>query len=276
MRIITFTLLLLFSLYTYAQEYDSDKILAEGKLLYRLEKGAWLGTDDFLRSFPGKRDSLGGYLSYETKEGDINTIFYSRNNPDRIFARYNSGNIPQNKIILTDTICEASEIEKDLIAIRNDAFSQMMKNEDEFFKFYENTAPNLIPLITADEKKVYILTGPQKSGVVLIGNDYLLTYDKDNNLINKERIHNSLVDLPATSGDKDKPTVITMHSHVMSEVIDPTDICTLLLYREYVEWNQHIVVGKNYISIFDMGNETLNIMTFDEWEEIHKAETQKK
>jgi hypothetical protein len=82
-------------------------------------------------------------------------------------------------------------------------------------------------VITHDERKVYSITGPQASGVVLIGNDYLFKYDCDNKFISKEKIHNSLIELPAKM-DSDQEAVATMHSHVISDIIDPTDICTLL------------------------------------------------
>jgi hypothetical protein len=38
-----------------AQKPDSDEILSEGKLLYRLEKAAWQSTDHFLENFPDKK-----------------------------------------------------------------------------------------------------------------------------------------------------------------------------------------------------------------------------
>ena len=47
-----------------AQKPDSEAILQEGKLLYRLEKAAWYSTDHFLANFQDKRNSIGGYLSY--------------------------------------------------------------------------------------------------------------------------------------------------------------------------------------------------------------------
>ena len=80
------------SVITYGQ--DSDEILAEGKLLYRLEKASWNGTDDFLAGFPHKRDLMGGYLSYESDNHKITTIFFSRVNNDSLLVRYQFDSIP--------------------------------------------------------------------------------------------------------------------------------------------------------------------------------------
>jgi hypothetical protein len=58
-------------------------------------------------------------------------------------------------------------------------------NSDKMFKTYENSNLNLIPLINGAERKVYVLTGPTQNGVVLIGNDYLLTFDSEGKIVTK-------------------------------------------------------------------------------------------
>ena len=75
MRII---LLLLFSLSPFlfhSQDKATEEILNEGKLLYRMEKGSWYGTDHMMEHFQLKRDSIGGYLSYETTDHKMNNHF---------------------------------------------------------------------------------------------------------------------------------------------------------------------------------------------------------
>lgn len=272
METILLLLLLTFSISICAEKPNREKILTEGKLLYRLEKGAWYGTDNFFSNFEHKKNLLGGYLSYETKDGYINTLFYNKNNPEEILVRYKFDKIPQQSPISIDSIDnKAKPIEKDLIALRNDVWNRIVSNEDSLFLFYPNTSFNIIPLITNNEKKVYVLTAPQTTGVELIGNDYLLTYDKKNKLKDKKRLHNSLIELAYISKDKEKSITATVHPHVLSEFIDPTDICTLLLYREFVEWKQHLVISKDYISIFLMDQEQLLIMTLDKWEKLNKS-----
>ncbi|MGS2761209.1 hypothetical protein [Sinomicrobium sp. M5D2P9] len=261
--------LTLYSVITFAQNKETDKILEEGKLLYRLEKGSWYGTDDMLARFSTKKDSIGGYLSYETSDNKINTIFFSRFNPNKILIRYQFNNIPKPEPINIDTLHQdATKLEKDLIAIRQDAGNRTMKNADSFFSFYENTSLNIIPVINADEKKVFVLTGPQISGVVIIGNDYILNYDKNNNFRNKSKIHNSLLQFPYKSENEKNSLKTTYHSHIITEYISSTDICTFLLYRDYVEWKQHIVISKKEVSIFDLENETLVTMKKKNWEKM--------
>ncbi|PIF05993.1 MAG: hypothetical protein CSA36_03835, partial [Draconibacterium sp.] len=169
----------------------------------------------------------------------------------------------------------ASNLEKSLIKIRQDARARVYSNEDNFFSFYDNTSLNFIPVINDKERNVFILTGPQVSGVVLLGNDYKLSYDKKNEF-KKKKNHNSILQFPYTSGDKENPTVSTIHSHVITEYISSTDICTLLLYKNYVEWKQHIVMSKKKVSIFNLEKESLFTMKRKTWEKIYNIEKDKK
>jgi len=271
-------LLLLISVtVSFSQNKETDQILEEGKLLFRLEKGSWYGTDDMLARFETKRDSVGGYLSYETEDNLINTIFFSRFDSDKILVRYSFDTLPKVKPIKIDTTNNvASDLEKSLILIRQDAKDRASSNEDEFFTYYENTALNFIPVIKGNERNVFVLTGPQVSGVVLIGNDYKLSYNKKNELDKKMKIHNSILQFAYNSGDKENKTVETFHSHIITEYISSTDICTLLLYKNYVEWNKHIVMSKKEVSIFDMEKETLFTMKKKAWEKIAKHQNEKK
>jgi len=215
------------------------------------------------------RDSLGGYVSYQTTANKINTIFFSRKDPDRILIRYTFDSLPKtNPIFANDQDHQVTSIEKDLISIRQDALRMISRNEDKFFTFYENTSFNPIPVINGSEREVYILTAPRNNGAVLLGNDYLLFYDIKNTFISKKKLHNSLISLAYKNDDKNNPSVTTMHSHVLSDYIEATDICTLLLYKDFVEWKTHIVISRKYVSILDLEKESLLIMTRKAWEKI--------
>ncbi len=259
------------SLNTYSQNKESEKILNEGKLLYRLEKGSWYSTDLFLADYPEKRDSIGGYLSYE-KGNKIYSIFFNRYDENKVLARYKFDSIPKQNAIEVELNKNTTELESNLITIRQDAKNRASENKDKFFSFYQKTALNFIPLITNNKKRVFVITGPQINGVVLLGNDYLLTYNKKNIFKKKEKLHNSLIQFSYKSKNKDNPSVSTFHSHIITKYITSTDICTLLLYKDYVEWKQHIVISEKEVSIFDMEKEILITMKRKAWEKISNSE----
>lgn len=252
----------------------TDKVLEEGKLLYRLEKASWYSTDVFLEKFAHKKDIAGGYLSYLNENNQVVNIFFERNNPTRILVRFEFESLPQKNPTKIDTINQiATQQEIDLIAIRQDAVRQVSENEDGFFTFYENTSLNFIPLIRNGKKQVFILTGTQVSNVVNIGNDYLLTYNKKNKLTKKEKLHNTLLQFQGKSDDPENSISSTFHSHILSDLISSTDICTLLLYKDFVEWKQHYTISKKYVSIFDLEKAELVVLTRKAWNKI--AEFQK-
>src|SRR5690625_1712403 len=261
MKKLFFIFLLFGSSLIYSQDKKVDKILEEGKLLYRLEKGSWYGTDDMMLRFTTKKDSIGGYLSYKTEDEKINTIFFSRFDPDVVLIRYQFDSVPKPRPLSIDTLIHTpSDLEKSLIAIRQDARKRYLENEDDFFAFYEHTAPNFIPIIDKNKKEVFVLTGPQYSGMVLLGNDYKLKYNKKNKFKTKSKIHNTILQFPYKSEEEENEIETTYHSHILSDYISSTDICTLLLYRDFVEWNRHIVMSEKKVSIFNLEKETLFTM----------------
>lgn len=271
------TVLLLFfvvsSVKLYAQP-DEEALMREGKQLYRLEKVSWYATDHFLANFSDRRDSIGGYLSYES-DSVLYSIFFSRFDNSHVLIRYNFGAMPTPEPESVETGKLTSiNAEEDLITIRQDALEKVYANQDSFFVFYKNTSLNPIPIVSEDVRKVYILTAPQQHGAVLIGNDYLLEYDNNNRFKSKKKLHNSLIQLPYASSEGQKVEA-SMHSHVLSNHIEPTDICTLLLYKDYVGWSKHIVVHQEYMSIFDMEKESLMILKKDVYDKISKENKKK-
>ena len=115
------------------------------------------------------------------------------------------------------------------------------------------------------------MTGPKVSNIVVIGNDYVLTYDKKNKFAKKEKIHNSMLKYPYKSDDSEDKMSATIHSHILSDYITSTDICTLLLYKDFIEWEKHYVVSKKYVSIFDLKTEQLIVITKEAWDKINKS-----
>ena len=172
-------LLTVFTVTSLSFGQNANKVLEEGKLLYRLEKASWYGTDIFLEKFAHKKDIAGGYLSYMNEKNQIVNIFFEKGNPSQILVRFEFESMPQTNPIKIDTINQiATQQEMDLIAIRQEAVQQVYENKEGFFTFYENTSLNFIPLIRNGKKQVFILTGSQVPNVVNIGNDYLLIYNK--------------------------------------------------------------------------------------------------
>jgi hypothetical protein len=128
----------------------------------------------------------------------------------------------------------------------------------------------LIPVISNNEKKVYVLTGPTNNGVVIYGNDYLLTFDDTNKLKTTKVLHANII--PVNFGDTKEVQIASMHSHLprTGDLITATDICTTMLYEKFTGWETVMVTSKEYVSIWNCKTDELTVMTSKEFEKANK------
>jgi len=249
---------------------EAQPIVAEGKLLYKSEMASWYGTDIFLENYKD-RENIGGYFSYS--DNDIaKCIFFSKAEKPKVIGTISFDSTYNTKtanVSLTER--EFTNTENDLFEIRKLALIEI--NSDTLFKTYKNTSLNLIPLNTDNNKRVYVLTGPQNNGVVIFGNDYLLTFDNNSKLLIKKQLHKNII--PVYYGEKEeegKKSIGAMHSHLpeTGEFITATDICTLMLYEKFAKWEQHIVVSEKYMNIWNCVTDQLTVIPKDVVDKIEK------
>jgi hypothetical protein len=253
----------------------TDSILLEGKKLYMSEMASWHGTDIFLERFKDQRANIGGYFSY-SEANLIKCIFFSKGEDPEVLGTISFDNTYNSeKAVVNGNRRDFTIMEMDIYSIRKAALSVI--NSDTLFRTYKNTNLNIIPLIEDGQKKVYVITGPQITGVIVFGNDYLLTFDQDNKLITKKQLHKNI--MPMNYGKEDgKEIVATMHSHLpeTGDLITATDICTLMLYEKLAKWKQHIVISENYISLWDCEKDEFVALTKKAWENIYSDQKRRK
>jgi hypothetical protein len=241
-------------------------IVDEGKRLYKSEMASWYGTDIFMENF-SEKEKIGGYLSYSENDEVTKCIFFSKDEKPKVLGTITfdpSLTVQNAKKDLNERDLTFDEL--DLFAIRKEALKNIYV--DTIFKIYKNTDYNIIPLISNGERKVYVLTGPKENGVVLFGNDYLMTFDKKNKLKSSKQLHKSLISL-----SYGKESISGAHTHVIEtgDFITATDICTLMLYERFAKWESHYVMSKKYVSIWDCRMDSLTVMTQEAFEKIATA-----
>ncbi len=271
-RVLPFLTALLFIAGLNAQ--NKDEILAEAWLLYNSEKASWSGTDMVQQYYPEKLNKLGGYFSY-TENKRHTCLFFDRNSiPEvTISITFDDTFIPEAAKI--DTISsKMSSLENDLYEIRRKAILESV-TDTITFKHYNNSNYNYIPLVSGKEKKVYILTGPTVNGVVVFGNDYLITFDKKNRIKEKKALHKNIIPIEYTD-NPDETVTIHNHQEETGDLITATDICTLMLYCPYTNWNQHYVASEKNVSIWDCEKNNLVVMTMKAWKRIYEHQQEKK
>ncbi len=268
-----FTLITLFILVqnataqTNALKKIADNIKAEGEMLYRSEWASGHSTQIFSSRYGGKKQLSGGYFSYETGK-EMTTIFFSKNDNPVVLATVKFGHgLDAFKYRIDTTTRKFTAVEKDFYAIRSKAAQAV--SSDTLFKFYENTSLNLVPIIKNGAKKVYVITGQTAPDEVLLGNDYLINFDKDNNIIKKTKLHNNLI--PLGTGGIDKIEA-SSHQHLgeTSPYITATDICAFKLWKGKTTWVISFIVSAGYVSAWHFRDEFLEILTQAEFEKIMK------
>lgn len=253
----------------YGQHGEEREIVEEGVMLYKTERASWIGTDIFLERFSNKRVNSGGYFSYVENEKSV-CVFLSKGDNPKIISMFvfdTSFSISNSMIDTFER--ELSVKERDLFLIRKVALKEL--KSDTLFKFYKDMSPNIIPISDENGKRVYIVTGPTKSGILVLGNDYLLKFNNKNELKSKERIHRNIISMSLASSDL-KEATSSSHTHLYptSEFITATDICTLMLYQKFMPFKQHIVVSKKWISIWDCRSNKLAVLSKVAWDRITK------
>lgn len=257
-----------------AQERDlqkiADSISTEADLLYKSEWASWYGTDIFLEKCKAMRPMSGGYISYDTGKG-LKNVFFSKDPEPKTLAIISFGYDYNAENYTLDTVQRLlNKQEKELYTIRQAVIADIGK--DTLYKHYKNSNLNPIPIITKKEKKVYVLTGPQVTGVIIFGNDYLITFDNKNNITDKKTLHKNIIPInynkPGPDPSKDEETSFHIHRPETGEFMTATDICTLRLYEKNTTWKTSMVRSKDYVSIWDCQKDKLFIMTAEALKKI--------
>ncbi|GAB3222523.1 hypothetical protein GCM10027346_00410 [Hymenobacter seoulensis] len=249
-----------------------QEILREGLALYESERASWVATDVLMAQKPDVQHLI-GYFSYA--DGDsVRTVFMQQEG-NTFSARHS---FSFNRAAITPAAVRqfaarpASEREQKLFALRLQVMEELESNKvlGTPYRFPENTRPNVVLLDQGPSVRAYVLTGPQEGGILPLGNDFLFRFTERGKLSKVERLHNSYIAMRLPEGY----TTIEagMHSHLPAHpYITPTDICSLLLYREAVPAPQHYVMGKEYVSLFDLEKRQLVFLTRKAFDKIQKS-----
>jgi hypothetical protein len=238
----------------------ADSISKEGKKLYKSEIASWYGTDIFLDRFKDEANNIGGYFSYRDKSNETCLFFSNGDNPQVLGTVSFDSTNNLEKVIVDGTKRNFSVHENDIYLIRKAALDEIQK-DTSFFQTYKNTNLNLITFVEGEERTVYVLTGTSRTDIVIIGNDYLLYFDKDNKLISKKKLHANILPLKyAEEGKDNKEGSVHTHLPETGAFMTATDICTFMLYEKIAKWNQQLVISEKYMSIWNCETDRLIIV----------------
>jgi hypothetical protein len=247
----------------------SDSIIAEGRQLYQLEMASWYGTDVFTQTIPEQKNKVGGYFSYPVGEG-TRCLFFDNQPMPEVILTITFDTAYSVKTAQVDKKARAfNENEQALYTIRKSAYA--LAAQDTFFKRYKNCSLGAIPIIDKKGKRVYFLTNTTQADILLFGNDYLISYNKDNQFVGKKRFHNALTPVATREkGEDGKETAMTYHLHDADELITSTDICTLLFAKKTAYWKQHVSRSPRFTSVWNGEGDVLLFMSNEDFDALGK------
>lgn len=240
-----------------------DKIIEEGKRLYSLERTAWIATDYVVNESPETVKSLGGYFALPHFTSGYKCVFYdSLDSSKALVTAFVSTTFQIDSVQYHKTPRPLLNDELKYLKLRERTIKEVYSNK--LFEQYENSRYNIVPLLKGGKPRVYVLTGPLDNQYVLFGNDYKLSFNRKLKLKKSEKLHENLI--PVQYGGEEPATTLHTHSKSTGKLITATDVCTLLLYGQRANWEQHIIISEKKVTIWnvsDSGLITLDRKVFD-------------
>ena len=201
-----------------------DSVLAEGYLLYKHEKAAWISTDLAMKNRTIKRNYL-AYLAYDEQE-EVRVIIIGKNlNCIAEYSFENDFSKPKSTKIENR---EFSDKERKLIEIREKILNNVSDRK------YEISVPdgyslNFILIPCAEKYKFYIITGTSQKDVIPFGNDWIFITDENGEVESWHKFHSRLI--PGYTKMNGHKVREMMHSHLRTTpLMTATDIATFMLY----------------------------------------------
>lgn len=252
--------------------------LKEGFLLYQLEAASWNATETLFKDFSELAPSITGYLSY-SENNNVKTIFWNSHALDSIVLTITfDSSFSLKNIVIEKSLRIPTRHEKNLMELKSKAINEM-EYDSVLFRAYAKTTLNVVPVKEGKISKVYIMTAPQSKNEILFGNDYLLTFNKKQRLKSKIKLHKNLIRVPAIAKDAKGNNLLeaeTFHIHRENteDILTATDICTILLYKNFTNWKSHYVISDKYISLWNIKNGNFDIISRKAWDKITSSEAE--
>jgi hypothetical protein len=295
----------------YAQkkvEKEKNQLLGEGLALYTIILANWTSNDLYYEN-EYSTGGVSGYLSYKDKD-TVKTIFWREidtasaeykaktfkqvadsgavveQTPKKIADlrvitkafRYEKMNVSKKNVKINEEEREPTDYEILLMDFRKTAYDDMRK-DTAFYREYQGTSLKAVPMDMGKKIKVYIYSSSASDDFVPLGGDYYILYGKkEKELIERKKFHDRIIMISSHyNGKSSDASKATYHNHKgdSPELITPTDIATLLLYKATVDWDEHRVISDKYTCIFTLVDRKLQVMPTEVYERLNKKKAVK-
>ena len=245
-------------------EARNREIIAEGDLLYRCERAAWLATDIALAHEELKNNFWGYIVSPE--EDTVRVVILD--DSLRCISSLSFSGFPEGACILYPEVRALSPRERTLYDVRMKILDEIVRPKYGLTAVPEGFSLNFSLVPCERGYKMYVLTGATVNGVIPFGNDYLFETDLEGQIKSWRKYHSGLLPVYCEA----REVIQVIHSHLASEpLITPTDICTLRLYGDLCGVRRLVVFSTALDAWFEYDAQT-NAITQRDKSEIFETE----
>lgn len=250
----------------------SDSILKEGVEIYECILASGISSEFVIEKL--SLEEITGSVTYK-KNNTVFSVFLmgaKKNTRVRYSFSYPAPFSPGN-IDIDGEPRPLGDYEVSLEKMR-EKILKLARKRKSFFTNYEGILLNPVFISRGDYTYAYLLSSSRDQSFVPFGNDYLFVFDKKSKIVSMEKIHQNLIEVPVAASDtlQNDMAMASFHTHseFSSPFISSTDVCTLLLQKAAVNWESHIVVSPEYVSFFFPSQNSLEIITREEYEKMSK------
>ena len=199
------------------------QITDRGRALYAYDQAAWYATDAVLATNP-KQGEDGRYIVQKTDAGFTVAFGHLNEGRDAFLIAHiaTQGKTPQ---VFSVERFETARKDTGFYFAAAKAIDLALKD------FQPEKATYNIAVLPAPENNLYVYLYPTatEDGVYLVGGDERYTVSSDGNtLIEKHRMHHSIVPFDTHSAPQGTTLSAGVHGHVLSEVPEDTDVFYVL------------------------------------------------
>jgi hypothetical protein len=206
---------------------EADPVLpdvtARGRALYEYDQAAWHATDAVEATHP-PTESLGRYIARKSETGWTVAFGHLNDRRDKFLVGYEA---TQATTFQEFTVKKLDPPREDMsfYLVAATAIDTVL-NEFEGERRPYNVAVLPAPF---DQIYVYVMPAQTKTGIYPLGGDvrYLVT-SNGSTIVDKRQLHKSIIEISSTSIPKGGKPVAGVHTHVLSDVPEDTDVFHVL------------------------------------------------
>jgi hypothetical protein len=195
-------------------------VAERGRLLFEIDRAAWVGTDDMFAQIPNAASSgMRGYV-VERDGGGLAVIFFG--GPTDAPVAFYRGRIENRQVVSRQVYPADSRPPLTAAQRRLAAVSELSRTLDRrpCGSAPFNTA--IIPPVTPDGPiDLYLLTPQVREGIWPAGGHYRFTFGSDDTILSSRAFTNSCIELGGAPGPDERPVALVV-THLLDPI--PTEI----------------------------------------------------